>query len=150
MKIIFRVIIRIILCLFQWVFMPFAHVADDRIFAARHYGQALWMSERLRQEKQYWSIITILRRAARRQEFMNQRGQQKYDELQARKWDTAFAIEFHARILLCFFTLWYGTTALTAIAHDHYPWLYVAMVEADKMGCELIDSFWKLFPGPPV
>lgn len=146
----YRAVLRAVLCLFQWVFIPLAPVADDRIVAAREFARALGMWECQRQQKRYWSVLSLLRRAACRQEYVNRYGQQKLDELVARQWDRAFALKLHAVILLRFFAWWYGVEALAIVAHDHFPWLNVVIMETDKCMASLIHSFWNLLPGSDV
>lgn len=139
---------RVVLCLFQWIFLPLAPVADDRIFAAKTFAQALGMSEELRQQKRYWSILSILKRAACRQERMNKRGQQKFDKLQSKQWDLPSAFKWHAKILLWFFALWYGVEALDAVARAHSPWLHDFIVRANASVNSFIYWLWSFVPGP--
>jgi len=142
----FRVIWTTLGCLLCMVCLPLAPVATDRIGTTRAYVQALPWSERIRQERMRWSLLRILKRAALRQEKMNERGQAMFDELQRRKWDTIYAFKLHGLLLWRIFAIGYGFEALGAVLHDQYPWAFTWWQACyDGLGRSL-HAFWSMFP----
>ena len=141
-----RAMRALFLCLVCTVCLPLAPVATDRINVARGYANALWWSERVRQEKKRWSILGILQRAAARQEKMNVRGQAMFDELQQRKWDTVYAIKVHAVMLWRIWGIGYGFEALGAFLHSQYPAVYPWWQACLTAGERALHGFWSMFP----
>ncbi|RXK53497.1 hypothetical protein ESB00_17545 [Oleiharenicola lentus] len=129
------------------VCLPLAPVADDRIVVAKDYERALAWDELGRQLRNRWSVLRILQRAARRQECMNRRGQEKFDELQSRKWDLAYGLRFQAAFMLRVFGICYGAEALGAALEQQYPLLS----EYYRAGDAALSGFLRWFlnlPGP--
>lgn len=54
---------------------------------------------------------------------MNRQGREKFDELQSRKWDRAYALRFQAAFMLRVFGICYDAEALGAVLEEQYPLL---------------------------
>ncbi|WP_438480838.1 hypothetical protein [Oleiharenicola lentus] len=145
---IFRTIREVFYCLFQMIFMPLAHATDDRIYSADLYARSLDYAEYQRQQGRYWSVLNILRRAARRQTKMNARGQAWYDELQERKWEKGYAYMANAKYIWMVGSISYGLLAVEAVIGAHFPLLAVWWRAADAALSSTLHWLWNLLPGP--
>lgn len=135
-------------CLFQMIFLPLAPVADDRITAADVYSKSLDFADQRHQQERYWSVLNILRRAARRQAKMNARGQAWFNELQARKWETGYVYAANVKYFWMVGSITYGLLALEAEIGAHFPLLAVWWHAADATLSSMLRWCWNLLPGP--
>ncbi len=146
----FWAIREMFLCLFQMILLPLAPVADDRIYTADLYSKSLGCDEYQRQQRRYWSMLNILRRAAHRQMRMNARGQAWYDELQKRKWEKSYAFTANVRYIWMVGAIIYGVLALEAVIVSHFPVLAPWWHAADSALSSMLHRLANLFPGPDV
>ncbi len=137
---------EILNCLYQCLFLPFAHAADDRIYAYNLYKQNVSVGTQMAERQKPNSILLRLQRAATRQEVLNSIGLPKYHELQNRKWEAMFALIWHARILFFFFALWWTNECAVAFTKAFFPAGYDALMALDGGLHWLARSIADLFP----
>jgi hypothetical protein len=117
----FRAVSAVFRGLFVLILLPIAPVADDRIVALGIYEKTIDWSERLRQERGRWSILSWLRRAANRQRAWNVRGQRVFDEMQRRQFERSYAWKLQGLYALRILAIFWGYYAIGFILKDHYP-----------------------------
>lgn len=132
---------------FRLLLLPISPCATDRITAARLFENALNWDARIVQRRRRWSVLSILKRAARRQERMNVFGSEKFEELQRRKWERSYSYQIHAILALRVISIFCGYYALGAVLQEHFPALHVFW-QAGADGFDwLYYAFWGLWPG---
>jgi hypothetical protein len=116
-----RIIVAFGKGLFVWLTLPIVPYSEDRIHAATNFQRAIALGERRRQELYHWSILSVLRRAARRQERMNVRGRAWYEKLERRPWRRRDTGLLYVTLFLRIGAVLYGFHALGAVLHDYFP-----------------------------
>lgn len=127
----------------RMLLFPIAHAVNDRILTEKEYERCLDWRSRTEQERRFLSVLSALRRAARRQERINTVGMVRFNELNARCHERAFAYLWHGRIVLFFLAIGYTGDALEHILRDYYPVTFILWMNLTDWLAALHNDAWR-------
>ena len=143
MKSILRTIEAILVEGMRMLLFPIAPVVNDRIRTLNEYERWLSWKSRARKERKRWSLLSRLRRAARRQTKKNVEGEAWLHELVAHQYERLFCYVFWGKFLLFAFAIAYAGDAFEGILREQYPAAFVIWMELmDKFG-RAHDGAWQ-------
>lgn len=131
-------------CSLHLLLLPLARTASDRIDAHHNLENTLTWEERLRPTSR-WSLRSILRRAARRQEKLNAIGHAftlEYEYRRKHRYRT-WPYWYFGQILIPIFAVGVGGTTFEEFLRQQHPQAYLIWVAVLQAFLRGVEAFWR-------